>query len=357
LTHGDPVSGAADAPFAADVPNEAPLVAPADPIIARALDEAFSERDPARPRNTLAMVVMRDGQVVAERYAPGYDLNTPIWAHSITKSVTHALIGALIQQGRARLDQTVELKSAKAPAEHATLDALLRMTSGLPFDETGGVVNPMTRLFFLERDMAEFAASTAPVTHPGREWGYSNLGYLLLGRVVRDANSDPTQLSEDFIRETLFVPLHMNHSLIETDVTDTPVAASHLYTTARDLAKFGQLYLDDGVVDGRRVLPEGWVQQARTRTLNTGYGAGFWLNHRQSGTVPVWDAPWGMPTLPEDMFYARGAFGQYVIIVPSQRLVVVRLGFTPDYRTGIEEAVAKIISAFAARPKVHSDST
>jgi CubicO group peptidase (beta-lactamase class C family) len=323
--------------------EDSDVIIPADPNIAAALRDAFAEPDPAHPRNTLAMLVMHKGKIVGEQYADGYGPHTPIWVHSVTKSVAHALIGILIGEHRLSLDQQIPMTTPERAIAHVSIDQLLRMSSGLPFDETAQVTNPMTRMFFLERDMAQFASNTALVAAPGHEWAYSNLGYVLLGRMIRDANQDPRLSTAHFIARELFAPLGMHDSLLETDAVGTPITASHLFASARDLARFGQLYLQDGVIDGHRLLPEGWVQHARTPTLNTGYGAGFWLNRLRSGNVPEWNAPWGMPSLPEDMFYARGAFGQYVVIIPSRELVVVRLGFTPDYRTGLEPIIGRLL--------------
>jgi CubicO group peptidase (beta-lactamase class C family) len=140
----------------------------------------------------------------------------------------------------------------------------------------------------------------------------------------------------------------MSHTLIETDATGTPIGASNVYASARDLARFGQLYLDDGVVDGTRILPADWVTYSHSQTLATGYGAGFWTNRVDTGSVPVWHAPWGMPQLPKDMYYARGALGQYVVIVPSEHLVVVRMGISNYYRTGVGDMIAAIIAALHA---------
>lgn len=325
-----------------------PRVNPGDPRIRRALDQAFAEPDPAHLRRTKAVVIWHDGRLIGERYAHGYGPDTPIWAHSVSKSITQALIGILVRQGKLRIGQPVPIAAWRSPADPhhpVTIDQLLRMTSGLPFDENDDVVNPMTRMFFLEPDMAGYAA-TVPLEHPpGSSWAYSNLGFVLLGRVIRDASGGNALDAERFMRRELFDPLGMHHTLMETDATGTPIAASHVYATARDLARFGQLYLDDGVVNGRRILPQGWANYAGSQTLATGYGAGFWTNRMNRGSVPVWHAPWGMPSLPRDMYYARGALGQYVVIVPSERLVVVRMGISPDYGTDTEAVIARIIDA------------
>lgn len=349
LVHGNgPVPEAAGfkpAPIASTYP--ANVVEAADPAIRTALERAFAEPDPAHPRLTKAIVVLHDGQLIAERYAPGYGPDTPIYAHSLTKSVINALIGILVREGKLQLDQPAPITAWRAPANPhraVTIDQLLRMDSGLPFDETEGAMSPMTRMLFLEPDMAAYAAQM-PLAHaPGTTWSYSNLGYVLLSRVIRDATGGNAVDVERFARRELFAPLGMRSAVIETDATGTPVGASNLYASARDFARFGQLYLDDGVIDGRRILPQGWVDYSHSQTLKTGYGAGFWTN-LVDGDVPVWHAPWGLPQLPKDMYYARGALGQYVLIVPSERLVVVRMGISHDYGTGIGDMVATVIAA------------
>jgi CubicO group peptidase (beta-lactamase class C family) len=350
LVHGDDAvpeaAGFQPAPIASAWP--ASVVEAADPAIRDALDQAFAEPDPTHPRLTKAVVVLHDGQLIAERYAPGYGPDTPIYAHSLTKSVTNALIGILVREGKLQLHQPAPIAAWRAPTNphHAiTIDQLLRMDSGLPFDETDGALSPMTRMLFLEPDMAGYAAKM-PLAHPpGTVWGYSNLSYLLLGRVIRDAAGGDAVGAERFARRELFAPLGMRDAVIETDATGTPVGASNVYASARDFARFGQLYLDDGVIDGQRILPEGWVAYSHSQTLKTGYGAGFWTNLVNEGSVPVWDAPWGMPKLPKDMYYGRGALGQYLVIVPSEHLVVVRMGISIDYGTGTEDMVAAIIAA------------
>ncbi|WP_333680741.1 serine hydrolase [Dyella sp.] len=325
------------------------VVNPTDPALRAALDQAFAEPDPAHPRQTKAIVVLHDGQLIAERYASGYGPETPIWAHSVTKSVTQALIGILVRQGRVRLDQPAPIAAWASPSDphHAvTVDQLIRMDSGLPFDETDGPVNLATHMWFRETDTAAYAGSV-PLAHaPGTTWAYGNLSYALLSKLIGNASGDTAVGAETFVRDALFAPLGMNHSVIETDQSGTLLGSGFMYASARDLARFGQLYLDDGVANGKRILPEGWAAYAHSQTLDTGYGAGFWTNLVNTGSVPVWDAPWGIPQLPKDMYYARGAFGQYVIIVPSEHLVVVRMGLSVhNVGTGIGDATAAIIAA------------
>lgn len=338
---------------AAEHPARPAILEPADAAVREAVNLAFAEPDPAHPRSTKAVVVMHAGKLIAERYAQGYDPDTPIWGHSLTKSVTSALIGILVQQGKLRIKERAPLAAWRAPDNPhygITVDQLLRMTSGLPFDETNSPLNPANRMWFLERDMAGFAARW-PLEHPpGGTWGYSNLSYLILSRLVRDAAGGGNLDAERFAHRELFEPLGMRTVTIDADATGTLLGAGHMYASARDWARFGELYLNDGVADGRRILPPGWAAYSASPTLQTGYGAGFWTNRVIEGSVPVWDAPWGMPELPRDMFFGRGYMGQYLVIVPSEHLVVARFGLTHGASTGIGNAVAHIISALHAHP-------
>lgn len=352
LVHGD---GAV--PDVGGISSEANLVAAGEPALIEttnpalnhALELAFSEPDAKTPRLTKAIVVLHDGKLIAERYADGYGPETLVWGHSLSKSITNAWIGILVRQGKLRVDQPAPIAAWSAhddPRHAITIDQLLRMDSGLPFDETSSPLNFMSRMFFLTNDMAGYAATVPLAEPPGTAWSYSNLGYVLLSRIAMNAaGAGDAVAAEGYLRDQLFGPLGMHHTVIETDLAGTPIGSSHVYASARDFARFGQLYLDDGVANGQRVLPEGWVAYSHSQTLKTGYGAGFWTNLVNKGRVPVWDAPWGMPQLPRDMFYARGALGQYIVIVPSERLVVVRLGITVDGSTGIGDVVAKVIAA------------
>ena len=173
--------------------------------------------------------------------------------------------------------------------------------------------------------MAAFAERVPLKFVPGSDWNYTNGNTLLLSRLIRDNAGGTAASTLDFARRELFDKLGMHHTTLEFDSTGTPIGSSHMLASPRDWARFGLLYLDDGVVDGRRILPEGWVDYSAKLTPHSepyGYGAGFWTN-RADGGGALYRTKAG---LPRDAFMARGAFGQYVVIVPSQRLVVARFG-------------------------------
>jgi CubicO group peptidase (beta-lactamase class C family) len=303
------------------------VVEPSDPTLSRALDQAFTEPT-AGPRCwTQAVVIVHDGRAIAERYAPGYGINTPMLSHSIAKSVINALIGILVRQGTLSIAERVPFaaphKGEGHPRAEVTIDNLLRMDSGLPLDEGMGP-GLAQEMWFTERDEAAFAERTPLTREPGTAWGYSNLGYAVLSHIVRDAIGGREITS--FARRELFDPIGMSHALIEYDAAGTPSGANAMYASAREWAQFGLLFLNDGVAGGRRILPEGSVAYSAKPTVDTGYGAGFWVNNATTKLIPVWETPWGLPGAPRDAFFARGYLGQYVVVVPSENLVVVRFG-------------------------------
>jgi CubicO group peptidase (beta-lactamase class C family) len=320
-------------PTVADVPALLPeiagpaLVTPSNAALANALDGAFAEPAAGARRWTQAVVVVHGGHVIAERYAPGYSIDTPLLSHSIAKSVINALVGILAREGKMSASAIAPVARWQAngdAGDAVSVDQLLRMSSGLPLDEGIGP-GLAQRMWFVEPDTAKFALATPLTAPPGSRWAYSNLGYAVLSRMVREAIGRGPADVTDFARHELFGPLGMQHALIEFDGAGTPAGSNAMFATAREWARFGLLYLNDGVVGGRRVLPEGWVAYSRQQTLDAGYGAGFWLNTTTT-PIPVWERPWGMPGAPRDAYFARGYLGQYVIIIPSENLVIVRFG-------------------------------
>jgi hypothetical protein len=325
------------------------VVEPADARLRAVLDRAFAE--PTRPpyRWTKAVVVVRDGQIVAERYSPGYGMETPLLGWSATKSVLNALVGILVRQGRLAVEQPVPVPAWRDPRDprHAiTIDELLRMTSGLALEETNSGFDPVTRMLYLERDLTAFAEHARLAAAPGSTWRYTSGNYQILSRILRDAVGGHAEDVLRFAWRELFGPLGMRHVTLEFDSTGTPLGAAYLFAPARDWARFGQLYLEDGAVNGRRILPEGWVRYSASPTpiARGGYGAGFWTN-RGASEGAVRRTRLGLPA---DSFFASGLLGQYVVVVPSARMVVARFGVT-HRRPGFDiEGLGRLVADVTA---------
>jgi CubicO group peptidase (beta-lactamase class C family) len=300
---------------------------PRAPKLEAALDRAFTEPSQPPYRRVKAIVILHDGKLVAERYAPGYGADTPIHGYSLAKSVTNSLIGILVRQKKLSVEQRApvpEWDSPSDPRHDITIDQLLRMTAGLALGESDSGLDPVSRMLFLESDMAGYAEHAPLQAAPGSKWDYTSGNYLILSRIIRDAVGGRAQDVVEFARKELFGPLGITTATIEFDATGTPMGSMYIYASARDWARFGTLYLNDGVVDGIRILPEGWVNYSAAPTLDTDYGAGFWTNHGSHGDADA-RIHAGMP---EDSFYGSGNLGQRVVIIPSEGLVIVRLGLT-----------------------------
>jgi CubicO group peptidase (beta-lactamase class C family) len=267
------------------------IVEPSDPALIRALDNIFVNPD----RHIKAIVVVKNGQLVAERYAPGVGIDTPLLGYSVSKLVINALAGILVGQGRLHLDIPAPIAAWASgdDTRHAiTLDNMLRMTSGLAIPESDSGLDAVSRMLFTEPDMAGFAAQS-PVEHKaGEVYLYSSGNTLLVGRIIADAVGGTEADVLNFARTALFGPLGMHSAVIETDAFGTPVGSTFILASARDWACLGLLYLNDGVVAGHRMLPGGWVGYTRRPTLGTDYGAGVFTNAGANGpakgrSVPV----------------------------------------------------------------------
>lgn len=336
-------------------PAAAQTIAPTDARLTAAVDRAFAETDAAPHRWTKAVVILHEGKIVAERYAPGYGVDTPIGGWSMTKSVTNALLGILVRQGRLSVTGPAPVAAWADPADprHAiSIDNLLRMASGLDVGDSvhasvASAFDPSTQMLFIEPDVASFAAR-APRTGPA--WRYADGNTLLLSRIIRDQVGGDAASVIGFARRELFDKLGMQHVTLEFDATGTPIGASHMFAPARAWARLGQLFLDDGMVGSERILPAGWADYSASLTPGSetyGYGAGFWTNRGDSDGARI-RAGFGLPA---DAYMARGSFGQYVVIVPSTRLVVARLGlaYTPyDDMETVARLVAETTAALGA---------
>lgn len=289
--------------------------------LAALLDEVFATPETETYGKTHAFLAVHRGAVVAERYADGRDAATTFPSWSKAKSITHALIGILVREGRIDVyapADVPEWQGAGDPRGAITLDQLLRMSSGLKFAEDyvdAGVSDVIEMLFGKgSEDVAGFAAGF-PLAHaPDTVWSYASGTSNIVARSVARAIG---KTGEDFKRwmfEELFDPIGMSSAAPKFDEAGTFIGSSFCYATARDFARFGLLYMRDGIWDGRRILPEGWVDYARTPTKTPpeeplGYGAHWWL---------------GMAG--PDSFSANGYQGQYTVCVPSLDLILVRHG-------------------------------
>jgi len=355
--------GDAPAP-AVDLPAPAPallppiagpaVVEPADPALKAALDHAFAETAKGPRRATKAVVVLQDGRVIAERYAPGFGVDTPIHGWSMTKSVTNALLGVLVRQGRIRMDQPLAPAAWSRPGDPRraiTLDNLERMASGLDIGQSmtntlAVAFDPTTHMVFDTADMAGFAEKAPLKDPPGSKWIYTNGNIMLLSRLIRDEAGGDAPATLRFAHRELFDKLGMKHVTLEFDAAGTPIGASHMWASARDWARFGQLYLQDGVVGGEHILPAGWVDYSARPTPGSeafGYGAGFWTN-RGDGQAARMRVAAGLPA---DSFMARGSQGQYVLVIPSRRMVIVRMGMAFNDRddiAGLERLTREVLA-------------
>lgn len=337
------------------------IVPPQRPELAAALDRAFTE--PAQPpyRRTRAVVVMKAGRIIAERYVDGIGPETPLLGFSMTKSVISALTGVLVRQGKLKLDGPAPVAAWKDPDDprHAiTVDQLLRHTAGLALGSSlqaslGSAFEPVNRMKFVETDMAAYAASIRLETAPGTAWNYHDGNFMVLSQLIRNAAGGKPADALRFARRELFSPLGMRHVVLQLDGSGTIEGSTEMLASARDWARFGQLYLNDGVAGGKRILPEGWVSYTATPTPNAwvGIGAGFWTNQGDSfGAKIRVEHGW-----PRDAFFAKGTIGQYTIVIPSEKLVIVRMGRSPNappQADGVFDLVRDVIAATREKGKL-----
>lgn len=287
----------------------------------KALDGAFREEDPHSPKRTRAVVVVQDGWVMAERYAKGVKPDAPLRGWSMSKSVAHAVIGRAIQEGLFDPNHppiVPEWSDPQDPRHEISVNQLLRMRSGLAFEESGELNSDLLQML-QKKDMAHYAASKPMDKPPRKKWKYTSGPTNILSRMLRHA-IDNDELYWKFPSQELFERLGMTSAVFETDKSGTFVGSSGVLASGQDWARFGQLYLDHGKWNGEQLLPLKWVKEARRSTHGSRkkYGAHWWLSSRKS-----------RPDLPNDSYSAEGFQGQLLLIAPSQCAVIVRLGQTP----------------------------
>lgn len=321
--------------------------------LARAVDALFAED----AGETRAVIVMKNGRIVAERYAEGYHENTRFVSWSMAKSVTGVMIGMLVSDGRLRLDETAPVPAWQRsgdPRGEITLRQLLQMRSGLRHAEA---IDPIyeadeVRMLFLDGrdDMARYAEDQPLEAEPGRKFEYSTASSVILADLaarvlspVPDPESRRRAVS-DYLRTRLFEPARMKSMLPEFDRAGTLVGGSLIHGTARDWARFGEFLRNKGSVAGAQIIPRQWIEFMVTPSPREAqYGAQIWLNRKPTTGEPSLFPDQG----PRDLYACIGHLGQYVLVSPSRGLVVVRLGKTQDDKLDpVVDGLADIVALY-----------
>lgn len=319
--------------------DASPALPALDPVIRAKADALFD--DESEVGETRALYVLRDGEPIYERYGEGFGPNSKLISWSMAKSITAVLAGILVSDGQLSLDAPAPVSGWERsgdPRGAITLRNLLHMSSGLEHVETGDPVwkgDTVEMLFGAgAQDMAGFAEAKPAAARPGELFNYSSATSVILADIMTDALT-PSQNAEarrdamlEFIHGRLAEPLGMASLTPEFDAHGTMIGGSIMHATARDYGKFGEFLRNHGVVNGQRLLPETWMTFMLTPSPNdAGYGGHIWLNRRRPAGA---DAALWPDRGPNDLFACIGHQGQYIIVSPSQRVTVVRLGITQD---------------------------
>ena len=314
-------------------PGDSAVAAQLEPVAKALVDDHAYNGTP------FAFIVLHDGAIVAERYRQGITADTRLLSWSMGKSFTNALVGLMAGDGLVDIHAPMDIPEWQGDGRAAiTLSDLMQMQSGLEWNENYGNRSDVNLMLHREEDMGLFALSKPLMAKPGTHWYYSSGSTNIVMRYLRGKFASDAEFLA-YLRSRLFEPLGIRNACFEPDMSGTPVGSSYLYVTARDYARFGQLYLDEGFVGPARLLPEGWVDYTRTPASASqgGYGAFFWLNQNRS-----------CPDAPEDMFSCQGHDGQEIYIIPSKKLVVVVLGYSPkpdrviDFNALLRDIIAKL---------------
>lgn len=297
-------------------------------LLQETINNLFIEKDPTKLIRTRAVVVIYDGKLIGEQYGSGFSRNSKLLGWSMTKSITSALIGILVKDMKLNIDEPApvpEWNNTNDPRHSITIKHLLQQMSGLNFEEDYFSNSDATQMLFNTDDMAAYAASR-PLKHkPGTHCYYTSGNTNILSRIIRHTVGENEYHS--FPYRKLFHKLGMYSHIMEADASGTFVGSSYSWGTARDWARFGLLYLNNGLYNNERILSEDWIKQTVTlggSNIYGEYGYQFWLNTGKDNN----SSTRRFPSVPSDMFYANGFDGQAVFIIPSKKLVVVRLGLT-----------------------------
>ena len=305
----------------------------------KAVANHFIDEDKEKPYGTRAVLVLKDGQIIAEQYADGFTKESKQIGWSMTKSIFSALIGIAIEQDYiSSIDEKSLFQEWKTDdRKNITIKQLLQMNTGLEWTEDYGDISEATVMLYDRDDMISYAKNTGIEGEKGKHWEYSSGSSNLLSGLLRQRFKDYESYFK-FPYEQLFSKIGAPSFIIETDPKGNFVASSYAWANARDWAKFGQLYANNGVWNGQRILPEGWTKFTAEEALGSDgeYGAQFWLANKKD-----------YPNSPKDMYFADGFQGQRIFIIPSENVVIVRLGLTrfKDSEPKYDELISEVLKA------------
>lgn len=287
----------------------------------KAVANAFDKKGQKNKRTRSLLVIYKD-KIIAEKYDTGFDKNSKILGWSMTKSITATMFGILQKQGKIDINKPAPISEwSKDERAKITIANLLNMNSGLEWEEDYTKISDVTKMLFLAEDMSQSQLDKPAKFKPNNHWNYSSGTTNLLSGILRK-QFKTHQDYLDFWYSALIDKIGMNSMLVETDMAGNYVGSSYSWATTRDWAKFGLLYLHKGNWNGEQLFDENWAKYVATPTKGSkgDYGAHFWLN-----------AGGHYPNAPRDMFSANGYQGQKVFIIPSQDLVIVRMGLSEDF--------------------------
>jgi CubicO group peptidase (beta-lactamase class C family) len=301
----------------------------------KAVADAFDVKGEKAKRTRAILVIYKD-KIIAEKYDTGFDKNSKILGWSMTKSITATLFGILQKQGKININKPAPIAEwAKDERAKITVNDLLHMNSGLEWEEKYDKICDATQMLFQAEDMSQSQLIKPAQFKPNTHWNYSSGTTNLLSGILR-RQFKTHQEYLDFWYSALIDKIGMNSMLVETDMAGNYVGSSYGWATTRDWAKFGLLYLHKGNWNGEQLFDENWSKYVATPTNGSkgDYGAHFWLN-----------AGGHYPNAPRDMYSANGFQGQKVFIIPSQDLVIVRMGLTEDAKFDFNGLVSGIVGS------------
>jgi hypothetical protein len=277
--------------------------------------------------NAFAFMVVYKGVPVTEAYKPDFNRNTRFLSWSMAKSFLNAFVGILSRDGKLEINKAADIDEWKNDKRNKiTLNDLMQMQSGLKWNENYGNLSDVTVMLHCKEDMGKYAYEQTAEFPAGTKWSYSSGSANIVSHLIRKVFKTDSAYY-DFAHDTLFEKIGIEDAVFEVDPDGTFVGSSYLYLTARDYARFGLLYLNDGIFNGHRLLPEGWVNYSTTSAADSKgqYGSLFWLNRNKR-----------YPSAPEDMYSCEGHDGQMIFIIPSKQLCVVVLGYSPKSTGGMD---------------------